>query len=76
MTVQDLIDHLGQFEPETDVMFSYLDEDDVMYKIFINEGDIMLGDVCSDNRDDDEELIDDQENYIGPEVVLFNLNLD
>ena len=76
MTVKELINHLQQFNPETEVMFSLLDHTDFMYKVDLNEDDVVLGDVVSDHYDGEDELWDDEDNYIGPEVVLFNLNLE
>jgi hypothetical protein len=76
MTVKELIDHLGKFNPETKVMLSYLDHTDYQYKFDLREEDVELGDVSSDHYDGDDELWDDEDNYCGPEVVLFNLSLD
>ena len=74
MTVKELIDHLQQFEPETEVMFSHTDPTDWTTKINIEEENVGLGDVVSDDYDGEEELWDDEDNYCGPEVVLFTLN--
>jgi hypothetical protein len=74
MTVKELIKHLEQFEPETEVMFSHTDPTDWTTKINIEEEDVVLGDVVSDDYDGDSELWDDGDNYCGPEVVLFTLN--
>jgi hypothetical protein len=76
MTVKELINHLQQFESETKVMFSHLDHTDYMYKLDLREEDVVLGDVVSDHYDEDNELWDDEDNYCGPEVVLFNLSLE
>ena len=77
MTVKELIKHLEQFESETEVMFSYLDHTDFLYKVNFYEEDVTLGDVLSDeDYDGESELFDDEDNYCGPEVVLFNLSLD
>ena len=76
MTVKELINHLQQFDSETKVMFSHLDDTDFLYKVDLNKEDVVLGDVVSDHYDEDNELFDDEDNYIGPEVVLFNLNYD
>ena len=75
MNVQELINHLKQFNPETEVMFSHLDHTDFLYKINFYEEDVVLGDVLSDDFDGDSDFFDDEDNYCGPEVVLFNLNL-
>jgi hypothetical protein len=76
MTVKELINHLQQFEQETEVMFSYLDHTDFLYKVNFYEEDVVLGDVTSDDYDGESELWDDEDNYCGPEVVLFTLNLE
>jgi hypothetical protein len=77
MTVKELIDHLGKFNPETEVMFSYLDHTDFLYKVSFYEEDVVLGDTLSDEEYEVEsELFDNEDNYCGPEVVLFNLSLD
>ena len=73
MTVKELINHLQQFVPETEVMFSYTDPTDYVSKINLYEEDVVLGDVVSDDYDGDSELWDDEDNYCGPEVVLFEL---
>lgn len=76
MTVKELIDHLQQFEQQTEVMFSFTDHTDFLYKVNFYEEDVVLGDVISDDYDGDSEFFDDEDNYCGPEVVLFTLNLD
>ncbi len=73
MTVKELIEHLGQFNPETKVMFSHTDETDFNSKLDIEKKHVELGDIVSDDYDGEEELWDDNDEYIGPEVVLFNL---
>jgi hypothetical protein len=77
MTVKELIKHLEQFESETEVMFSHTDHTDFLYKINFYEEDVTLGDVLSDeDYDGESELFDDEDNYCGPEVVLFEFNLE
>jgi len=74
MTVQELINHLQQFKPETKVMFSHTDTTDWTVKLDIKKKNVKLGDIVSDDYDDDvEELFNDNGKYIGPKVVLFNL---
>jgi hypothetical protein len=76
MTVKELITHLQQFNQEAEVMFSHTDHTDFLYKVNFYEEDIVLGDVLSDEPFEGEsELFDDEDNYCGPEVVLFNVNL-
>jgi len=74
MTVQELINHLQQFNSETKVVFSHTDHTDWTYKIEMCEDDIFLGDMReADNYEDDfdEEDFDEEE-----EVVEFTLFLD
>jgi hypothetical protein len=73
MTVKELIDHLGKFNPETKVMFSHTDDTDWTSKLDMKKKHVKLGDIVSDDYDDVEELFDDNDKYIGPKVVLFNL---
>jgi hypothetical protein len=76
MTVKELINHLQQFEQETEVMFSFVDHTDYNYKIDISEDDVLLGDPTSDDSDLPDEMYNEEWDYIGPEVVLFTLSLD
>ena len=76
MTVKELIDHLSKFEQQTEVMFSFTDHTDFLYKVNFYEEDVVLGDVLSDDYDGDSDFFDDEDNYCGPEVVLFTLNLE
>jgi len=74
MTVQELINHLQQFNSETKVMFSHTDTTDWTVKLDIKKKNVKLGDIVSDDYDDDvDELFNDNGKYIGPKVVLFNL---
>jgi len=74
MTVQELINHLQKFNSETKVMFSHTDTTDWTVKLDIKKKNVKLGDIVSDDYDDDvEELFNDNGKYIGPKVVLFNL---
>ncbi len=76
MTVKELITHLQQFNQEAEVMFSHTDHTDYVYKANFYEEDVVLGDVLSDDPFEGEsELFDDEDNYCGPEVVLFTINL-
>jgi hypothetical protein len=77
MTVQELINHLGQFNPETQVMFSHYDHTDYLYKIDMNEENVYLDDpVCDDNLELAEELWNGDDDYIGPKVVVFELSFE
>jgi hypothetical protein len=73
MTVKELIDHLGKFDPQTKVMFSHTDDTDWTSKLDMEKKHVELGDIVSDDYDGEEELWDDNDEYIGPKVVLFNL---
>jgi hypothetical protein len=69
MTVQELINHLQQFNSETKVVFYHTDHTDWTYKIEMYEDGIFLGDMReADNYEDD---FDEEE-----EVVEFTLFLD
>jgi hypothetical protein len=76
MTVKELINHLQQFEQETEVMFSFVDATDFQYTVDITEDDIFMGDPTNDYSDFPDEMYNEEWDYIGPEVVLFNLSLD
>ena len=74
MNVKELIEHLGQFNPETKVMFSHTDDTDWTTKLYMKKKNVKLGDIVSDDYDEEEEeLFNDDGKYIGPKVVLFNL---
>lgn len=75
MTVKELIDHLGKFNPETKVMFSFLDHTDYLYKIEMSEDDICIGNPISDDSDLPDEMYNEEWEYIGPGVILFNLSM-
>ena len=73
MNVQELIKHLKQFDPKTEVLFSVTDHTDYTTKFEVNEDNVYLG-IKSCDDDTEEELWDDEGEYIGPEVVLFEAN--
>ena len=75
MNVKELIEHLGQFNPETKVMFSHTDDTDFLYKVNMSVNDVYTGTVLSDDECD-EDLFNDMNDYIGPEVVLFSLSFE
>jgi hypothetical protein len=84
MTVQELINKLQQFDPQTEVVCSIMDHTDWGYKLPINE--IELGnpydeggysaidnsemdyDTCYNEDEDTEEEI-----YVGPKAVVIDL---
>jgi hypothetical protein len=84
MTVKELIDQLGKFDPETQVVCSVMDHTDWGYKLPINE--IELGNPYDeggysaiDNSEmdydtcynEDEET--GEETYVGPKAVVIDL---
>ena len=75
MTVQQLINHLQQFDPETEVMFDHTDHTDFTYKIEMSEEDIYMGDPTWEFDNISDEMYNEEWDYIGPQVLLFNLNL-
>ena len=75
MTVQELINKLQEFDPETEVMFSHTDHTDYDYKIDMYEEDIYMGDPTGDNTELPDELYNEKWDYIGPQVLLFNVDL-
>ena len=75
MTVQELINKLQEFDPETEVMFSHTDHTDYSYKIDMYEDDIYMGDPTGDNTELPDELYNEEWDYIGPQVLLFNVDL-
>jgi hypothetical protein len=72
MNVKELIEHLNQFNPETQVMFSITDHTDWNSKLDIEKDSVGLGGMECDD-DCEIELWDDNGEYIGPEVVLFTV---
>ncbi len=74
MTVKELINHLNKFNPETEVMFSHTDHTDFTYKIEMSEDDICIGNPTWEFDNVPDEMYENGE-YIGPGVILFDLNL-
>lgn len=76
MTVKDLKKHLEQFSDETEVMFSHMDHTDWLYKANMSEKDIYLGDPIGDDDSDlPDEMYNEEWDYIGPKVLLFEFNM-
>lgn len=75
MTVKELINHLQQFNPETEVMFCHIDHTDFLYKTNMSVKNVYTGTVLSDDECYGD-LFNDMNDYIGPEVVLFEFNLE
>jgi hypothetical protein len=81
MLVKELIELLQTTDPERMVFLSNTDPTDYTVKIKLSVDDITLdGDILGDNEHVDPEteseyvLWDDKDQYIGPTVVLLNLN--
>ena len=80
MKVKELIELLQTTDPERMVFLSNTDHTDFTVKIKLSVDDITLdGDILSDNENIEEEseyvLWDwNGDKYIGPTVVLLNLN--
>ncbi len=79
MTVQELINKLQQFDPQTEVVCSIMDHTDWGYKLPINE--IELGDPYDeggysaiDNKEmDHDTCYNDKDEYVGPKAVVIDL---
>lgn len=77
MTVKELIEHLNTFNPETRVMFSHTDHTDWLSKGDFSPENVYLGDPLSEDSEEiDDDLYDDEWNYIGPQVLLFEVTID
>jgi hypothetical protein len=78
MTIQELITHLQQFDPETEVFTSITDPTDYMLTLSLDVNDITLEDELSgDNVCDDYEHQfsgENEWNYIGKPVLVINLD--
>jgi hypothetical protein len=80
MTVQELIEKLKTFNPETKVVCSFIDPTDYIYKVSV--GDIRLDSPYDENgfsgvdgSEMEDDLFDDDGNYIGEEVVTIDLGV-
>jgi hypothetical protein len=79
MTVQELIQELSKFDPETPVIGMCTDPTDYTYKVpiesveFDNPYDSNGFSGINSQEDDDRDYFDDDHNYIGPKVVIINL---
>ena len=76
MNVKQLKELLDKFEDSTKIMFSHTDPSDFTYKVVIKKRDVKMGSPVSDHEDLPDNLFNDDYDYIGPKVLLFNLNLD
>jgi len=75
MTVKELIEHLTQFDPETEVVTSITDHTDYILTLTLGSGDVVLEDeLFGDNVIDDfESEFDDDGEYKGKPVLMIKL---
>lgn len=76
MKVKDLKQLLEKFDENTKVMFSHTDHTDFNYKINVKKRDIYLDDPTSDHSEIPDKYYDDNYDYIGPKVLVFDMCLD
>lgn len=76
MTVQELITHLQQFNPETEVFTSITDPTDYMLTLSLDKNDINLEDELSGDNvyDDYTSEFDDEGDYKGKPVLVIKLD--
>lgn len=77
MTVKELIEHLNQFDPETEVFTSITDPTDYMLTLPLESEDMVLedelfGDNISDTDTYDDQF-DDEGNYLGKPILVIKL---
>jgi hypothetical protein len=75
MIVQELINYLKQFDPETEVFTSITDHTDYTVTLSLDTNDIELEDELSGDNviDDYESQFDDEGDYIGKPVLVIKL---
>ena len=75
MTVQELITHLQQFNPETEVFTSITDPTDYTLTLSLDSESMELQDeLFGDNVCDSyEDKFDEEGEYIGKPVLIINL---
>jgi hypothetical protein len=81
MTVKQLKEHLNKFPEDLKVMISHYDHTDFLYKVNLRKKDVKLDDPLSDDSWGEvdgvkDKWFDEEYNYIGPKVVVFNLDLE
>jgi len=76
MIVQELINYLKQFNPETEVFTSITDPTDYTVTLSLDTNDIELDDVLSGDNviDDYGNQFDDEADYLGKPVLVIKLN--
>ena len=87
MTVKQLIEELSKFDPETEVLGMCTDPTDYTYKVPIDSIELDspydtnsysgIDGSCIDELsvDDYEVLYDEDDEYVGPKVVILNLGI-
>jgi hypothetical protein len=75
MIVQELINYLKQFDPETEVFTSITDPTDYTVTLSLDINDIELDDVLSGDNviDDYGNQFDDEADYLGKPVLVIKL---
>jgi hypothetical protein len=75
MIVQELINYLKQFDPETEVFTSITDHTDYTVTLSLDTNDIELEDELSGDNviDDYENQFDDEGDYTGKPVLVIKL---
>jgi hypothetical protein len=75
MIVQELINYLQQFDPETEVFTSITDTTDYTVTLSLDTNDIELEDELSGDNviDDYESQFDDEGDYKGKPVLVIKL---
>ena len=76
MNVKQLKQLLEQFDENTEIMFNHTDHTDFNYKINMSESDIYLDSPTSDHSDLPDEMYDENYDYIGPQVLIFDMCLE
>lgn len=72
MLVKELIKQLSELDPESPVMIDHTDHTDWRYTIDLKRIEVGEPEYCEDEND---ELFDDECEYIGKPVVLLHLDL-
>lgn len=76
MTVKELIEHLNQFDPETEVFSSITDPTDYCLTLSLDSNDIVLEEeLYGDNVGETyENEFDDEGNYKGKPILMIKLD--
>jgi hypothetical protein len=76
MTVKELVEHLTQFDPETEVFTSITDPTDYCLTLSLDVRDIELDNELSGDNvcDDYEHQFNEEFDYIGKPVLIISLD--